>query len=139
MNVSPYLILDGTCEAAFAFYAKTLGAKIVTTKKFRDVPEACEGIPESALDRTMHVALQIGDTVLMGSDSHPMFPYEGIKGASVSVSVDDAAEAERVFAALAKGGNVQMPMGETFWSVRFGMCVDQFGVPWMVNCDKPPA
>jgi len=74
--------------------------------------------------------------VLMGSDNHPAQPYEGVKGCSVSLSVDSIKEAERIFAALSDGGQVTMPLAQTFWAVRFGMLVDRFGVPWMINCEK---
>ena len=72
----------------------------------------------------------------MGCDAHPEMPYDGIKGCDVAVHVGAADEAERLFAALSEGGTVQMPIGETFWCVRFGMLTDRFGVPWMINCEK---
>jgi PhnB protein len=72
----------------------------------------------------------------MGCDAHPDVPYDGIRGCDVAVQVETPAEAERLFAALAEGGAVQMPIGETFWSARFGMLTDRFGVPWMINCEK---
>ena len=83
----------------------------------------------------MHARLAVGDEVLMGSDSPPGQQYEVIKGISVALNVNDPAEAERVFNALAENGTIQMPIQSTFWAARFGMLTDQFGVPWMVNCE----
>ena len=81
----------------------------------------------------MHVRLQKGEAVLMASDNHPDHPYDGLKGCSVALSVDEVEEADRIFKELAKGGTVVMPMQETFWAKRFGMLTDRFGVPWMIN------
>ena len=139
MKTNPYLILDGTAEAAFTLYAKVLRGKIVALSRFGDVPEACEGIPESAYDKVMHVCLQLGDDFLMASDSHPAYPYEGIKGSAVSINLKDAAEVDRLFGELSKDGSVQMPPGETHWAQRFAMCTDRFGVAWMFNCDRQAA
>ena len=86
----------------------------------------------------MHASLSVGDEVLMGSDAPPD-RFEASKGISVSLNVKTPAEAERVFAALSDQGQVQMPLQQTFWAARFGMLVDQFGVPWMVNCEAPAA
>lgn len=77
--------------------------------------------------------MEIGDSLLMGSDATPHSPYTGVKGASVAINVEEPAEADRVFAALAEGGTVQMPPDETFWAKRFGMVQDRFGVPWLIN------
>ena len=84
----------------------------------------------------MHARLVVGDKVLMGSDAPPEH-YEGPKGFSVSLTINDLADAERIFHALAENGTVRMPLQETFWAVRFGMLVDRFGIPWMVNCERP--
>lgn len=84
----------------------------------------------------MHARLIVGNQVLMGGDSYPGQPYEGIKGCSVAVQVDTPEEAERVFGGLAENGTVTMPLQQTGWAIRFGMLTDQFGVPWMVNCEK---
>jgi PhnB protein len=135
MKMNPYLNFDGQCEAAFKFYADVLGGEIVAKFTFGETP-ACEHVPADFRDRMMHVHLVAGDVVLMGSDGIPDHPCEGVKGFSVALQVDKAAEAERIFHALAENGTVQMPIQETFWSDRFGMLVDRFGVPWMVNCTK---
>lgn len=132
MRLNPYLVFDGNCEEAFGFYASVLRAKIAQLNRFANTP-GCEDMPASHRDKVMHVRLEAGGQVLMGSDNHPAFPYEGVKGCSIALAVDDVAEAERIFAELAQGGSVTMPMQETFWAKRFGMLTDRFGVPWMVN------
>ena len=135
MNVNPYLILNGDCEAAFTFYAQATGGELGPMMRF-DGMEGCGDIPAEYGQKIMHTHVMFGQTVLMGSDNHPAQPYEGVKGCSVSLSVDSIKEAERVFAALSDGGQVTMPLAQTFWAVRFGMLVDRFGVPWMINCEK---
>jgi len=136
MRWNPYLTFDGKCEAAFKFYEKALGGKIIAMFPFGDTP-GCGDVPAEFRNRIMHARLAVGDQALMGSDAMPQHPYEGVKGCSVAIQVTDPAEAERVFAALSQGGQVTMPIQQTFWAVRFGMLVDQFGVPWMVNCEQP--
>lgn len=135
MQLASYLIFNGKAEAAFKFYAQCLRGKIAMMMRFG---EALGGEQTSAETRDwlMHVRLEIGDQVLMASDCPPDRPYEGIKGCSVSIAVDTKAEGERIFNALKEGGTVQMPYEKTFWAARFGMLVDQFGVPWMINCEK---
>ncbi len=135
MKWNPYLAFDGRCKEAFAFYQKCLGGKVVAVIGYGDTP-AKEHMPASTGARIMHARLVLGDQILMGCDAHPEMPYDGIRRCDVAVQVDTPDEAERLFAALAEGGTVQMPVGETFWSVRFGMLTDRFGVPWMINCEK---
>ncbi len=135
MNVNPYLIFDGDCEAALAFYAQATGGTLGPMMRFGQT-EGCGDMPASHRDRIMHSSVTFGQTVLMASDNHPDPPYHGVDGCSVALAVDSVAEAERVFAALAEGGQVTMPLAATFWAARFGMLVDRFGVPWMVNCEK---
>lgn len=135
MELNPYLSFDGRCEAAFKFYEKALGGKIVAMISYADTPMK-EQTPAELQKQIVHARLVVGDKVLMGGDAPPG-RYEAAKGISVILGVDQPAEAERVFAALAAGGAVQMPIEETFWARRFGMLTDQFGVPWMVNCEKP--
>ena len=134
MNVNPYLILDGNCEAAFTFYAQATGGELGPLMRFGETP-GCDDMPASHKDKIMHTHVMFGQTVLMGSDNHPAHPYDGVKGCSVSLSVDSIADAERIFAALSEGGQVTMALDQTFWAVRFGMLVDKFGVPWMVSCE----
>ncbi|UVJ41833.1 VOC family protein [Pseudomonas sp. LS1212] len=135
MQINPYLIFNGDCEAAFKFYEQCLRGKIEAMMRFGETP-AGDHVPKDCHDKIIHTRLEVGDQVLMGSDTTPAHPYKGISGCSVSLNVDSIAEAERVFAALADKGSVQMPLEKTFWAARFGMLTDRFGVPWMVNCEK---
>ncbi|MFZ0425485.1 MAG: VOC family protein [Xanthobacteraceae bacterium] len=136
MQMNPYLGFDGKCEAAFKFYEKVFGGKIVMMMKYGDSPMAGKTPPELK-DNVMHARITVADdVVLMGSDAPPQM-YEPMKGMSVSVSIDKPDDADRIFAALAENGTVRMPIQETFWAQRFGMLTDQFGTPWMINCERP--
>lgn len=136
MQMNPYLGFNGQCETAFKFYEKVFGGKIVMMMKYGDSPMADKTPPE-VKDKIMHARITVGDEVLlMGSDAPPQM-YEPMTGMSVAVSIDKPADADRIFAALAEGGTVRMPIQETFWAQRFGMLTDQFGTPWMVNCERP--
>jgi PhnB protein len=134
MQVQVYLFFAGRCEEAVEFYKKTLGAEVMMLMRFKDSPEPPQAgmIPPGSDDKVMHTSLRIGDTIVMASDGRcegaPSF-----QGFSLSLTVADEAEAERVFAALAEGGQVQMPLSKTFWSLRFGMLSDRFGVGWMIS------
>jgi PhnB protein len=134
MQLNPYLMFNGQCEAAFKFYAQVLDGQIVMMLNHRDSPVAGETAPEW-LDKILHARLQVGDMVLMGSDSPPQY-QERPQGFSVSLGIDTPDEAERIFNALAENGTVRMPLQQTFWAARFGMLVDQFGIPWMINCEQ---
>jgi len=134
MQLNPYLTFNGKCEAAFKFYEQCLRGKIEIMMTHGDSPMA-QQVPSEWRNKIIHTRLTVGDNVLMGSDAPPE-RYEEMKGFSVSLSVDDPAEAERIFNALVANGTVRMPLQKTFWAVRFGMLVDQFGVPWMVNCEQ---
>lgn len=133
MQLNPYLMFNGQCEAAFKFYAQVLGGKIELMATYGNSPMA-KGTPPELQDKIMHACLSVGDKKLMGSDSMEC-PVEPA-GYHVSLSVEDPAEAERIFNALAENGKVQMPIQQTFWSVRFGMVVNSFGIPWIVNCEQ---
>ena len=136
MKLNPYLIFDGRCREAFQFYEKALGGTILAMMPFGETP-ACEHVPKDHHDRIMHASLEVAGQRLMGSDNTPPHPYEGIKGCSVALNVPRPEEAERLFAALgADATTIIMPMQETFWSPRFGMLVDRFGVPWIINCER---
>jgi len=142
MKLNNYLTFQGQAEAAFRFYETCLGGKIVALMRFGDDVgdddgPGCVQMPVKAGDGLMHVRLLVGDQVLMGSDCPPGMPYEGIKGCSVSLQVDSVDEGQRLFDALGEGGMVQVPYAPTFWADGFGMLVDRFGVPWMINCEKP--
>ena len=135
MKFVSYLMFDDQCEPAFQFYARCLGGRIDALTRFADMPDG-EGdkMPPAYRQRVLHAQLSVGDQRLMGSDSPPQYPFEGYKGFGVTLDIDTPAEAERVFEALAEGGKITMPFGETFWAERFGMLEDRFGVPWMINC-----
>jgi PhnB protein len=135
MRINPYLAFNGQCEAAMDFYAKCLGGAVAFKMRYGESPMAGQTPPELR-DRIMHARLMVGDAVLMASDAPPD-RYEAAKGITVTLSIDDADEAARVFRALADGGTVTMPFTETFWARGFGMLVDRFGIPWMINCEKP--
>jgi PhnB protein len=134
MQLSPYLFFNGQCEAAFKFYEKVLGARIDGMLTHAGTP-AEQHVPAEWRDKVLHARLIVGEAVLMGSDAPPDH-YEKPQGFSVSVQLKDPAEAERIFHALAENGTVRMPFQKTFWSPGFGMCVDQFDIPWMVNCEQ---
>jgi PhnB protein len=134
MQLNPYLNFNGQCEAAFKFYEQCLGGKIVSMFTYEGTPMA-DQVPPAWRNKIIHATLMVGDKVLMGSDAPPE-RYEKPKGSSVFVAVKDPAEAERIFNALAKNGTVSMPLQQTFWAQRFGMLVDQFGIPWMINCEQ---
>ena len=133
MKLSPYLSFNDECEVAFKFYEQCLDGKIDAMMTYGDSPMA-EQTPPEKLDKIMHASITVGDTVMMGSDAPPNY-FEKPQGFSVSLVLTDPDEAERVFNALAENGTVQMPIQETFWAARFGMLVDRFGTPWMINCD----
>jgi PhnB protein len=135
MQLNPYLFFTGQCEAAFKFYAQCLGGKITAMLPHAGTP-AAEHTPPEWQDKIMHARMEVGDYVLMASDAPPGH-QEQPQGFSVSLGIEAPAEAERVFHALAEGGTVRMPIQETFWAARFGMLVDKFGIPWMINCEKP--
>lgn len=132
MNLNAYLFFDGTCEAAFTFYAQCLGGEVQALLRYADSPE---GPPPAEMDRDriMHGCIRIGEQVLMGTDCSNGEPYAGIRGCSLTLTVDSVEQAERLFTALGEGGQVQKPLAQTFWAERFGVVVDRFGVSWMIN------
>jgi PhnB protein len=132
MQVNPYLHYNGNCEEAFRFYEKAIGAKIEVMMYVEGSP-AAEQMPPEMAKKVLHARLTIDGEVVMASDAPPAH-FEKPQGISVALQIEDAAEGAKVFAALSDGGEIRMPFGATFWSKGFGMCVDKFGVPWMVNC-----
>jgi PhnB protein len=133
MDVNPYLNFNGNCEEAFRFYEKHLGGKIESIHTFAGSPMENQ-LPPEARNKVMHIRMTVGKTVLMGSDA-PGGRYQSPQGFSVSLNLTDAAEAEKVYAALTANGKVLMEIQQTFWAKRFAMFTDQFGVPWMINCE----
>jgi PhnB protein len=133
MQVQSYLFFDGRCEEAIEFYKSKLGAKVELLMRFKDSPEPAQPgmVPPGAENKVMHSCIRIGDTAVMASDGRCM-GKPSFQGFSLSLTPPDVAEAERLFAALGDGGQVQMPLTKTFFSPRFGMVADRFGVSWMV-------
>lgn len=137
-TVNPYLNFNGDCETAFAHYREVFGGDYVIFMRFREMPPD-DNLPirDDEQDRVMHVSLPIGEhAVLMGSDtSASMGEVNFGNHISISVDADSEADADRLFAGLADGGQIVMPMEKTFWNAYFGMCTDRFGVQWMVGYD----
>ncbi|SRR5690606_4841180 len=133
MYVQTYLFFDGRCEEAIEFYREALGAEVTMLMRFRESPDSCSSgeLPPGAEDKVLHASFRIGETVVMASDGHcqgrPSF-----QGFSLAITAKDTSEAERLFRALSEGGEVQMPLGPTFFSPSFGMVADRFGVGWMI-------
>ncbi len=132
--IQPYLFFNGTCEAAVEFYRKALGAEVEMMMRFKESPEPPQPgmVPPGFENKIMHASFRVGGTTLMASDgcSAEKANFEGF---SLSLSVANEAEADRAFAALADGGQVKMPLAKTFWSPRFGMVEDRFGIGWMIT------
>ena len=133
MNVEPYLFFEGRCEEAVEFYRRALGAEVTALMRYKDSPEPPPPgkVPPGSDNKVMHANFRIGDTAIMASDGlcsgKPNF-----QGFSLTINAASDTEAEQLFAALSDGGKVQMPMSKTFFSSRFGMVADRFGVPWMI-------
>lgn len=134
MQFNAYLNFSGNCEEAFKFYAQCFNGKIEAMIPHEGTPAAAH-VPPEWRSKILHARLLIGDAVLMGSDAPPQH-YRQPAGFSVNIGVNSVAEAERLFHSLAENGKVQMPLQETFWAARFGMLVDRFGIPWMINCEQ---
>jgi PhnB protein len=140
MLVQPYLFFEGRCEEALDFYRRALGAEVTMLMRFKEAPEQPPpgAVPPGSENKVMHAAFRIGETTVMASDGHCQ-QKASFQGFSLSISVDDEATADRLFAALADGGQVRMPLGKTFFSPKFGMVADRFGVGWMVIVVPPGA
>jgi PhnB protein len=135
MKFNVYLHFKGDCAEAFAFYAKVLDQPTPSHFSYGESPMAGQTPPDMK-DKVMHTRITVGDQTIMGSDTPPQM-YAPMGGFTVNIGVDTPEEAERIFAALSEGAEVTMAMQETFWAKRYGMLKDKFGVPWMVNCEKP--
>ena len=130
MQVQPYLFYEGRCEEALAFYRGALGAEVTMLMRFKESPDPGMVAPGTG-DKVMHASFRIGETTVLASDGRCQGPAS-FQGFALSLTVPNEAEAERLFGALGDGGQVQMPMTKTFFSPRFGMVADRFGVSWMV-------
>jgi PhnB protein len=139
MQMTTYLSFNGDCEAAFKFYEQVLGAQLGALFRYAGSPMESQA-PAGWSDKIMHGSLTLGGQTLMGADISPD-QYEQPKGVSLSLQIQSTTEAEQIFKALANDGKVVMPLAKTFWAERFGMVVDRFGIPWLINCDgrdQPP-
>jgi len=137
--VQPYLFFGGRCEEALEFYRNAIGAQVELLMRHKDSPEASPPgmLPPGFEDKVMHASFRVGETLLMASDG--CGPGGTFSGFSLSITLPTAGEAERVFAQLSEGGEVQMPLNKTFWSPCFGMLTDRFGIGWMVTVPGQPA
>ena len=136
MLMQPYVFFDGRCEEAIDFYKKAIGAKTEMLMRWRDCPDKSAVTPQNA-DKVMHACVEVGDMKLLASDGR----CEGkpdFKGFALTLSAKTEAEADKLFTALSNGGQVQMPLTKTFFSPKFGMCADKFGVGWMVMVESAP-
>lgn len=134
IRVNSHLNFDGQCEKAFRFYEKCLGGKIMFMMTWGESPMSKEVSPDWA-KKVIHLSFTVGSQNLSGADAPPGH-YEKPQGFSVALDVTEVVEADSIFKALSENGSVQMPIQETFWAKRFGMVIDQFGIPWMINCGK---
>ena len=133
MQVNPYLSFNGECEAAFKLYERVLGGQLGDMFRYAGTPMA-HHVSTDWQDTVMHGSVTVGGQVLMGGDVAPD-RYQAPAGFSLSIQIKDATEAERIFRELSQGGKALMPLEKTFWAERFGMVIDRFGIPWMINCE----
>ncbi len=139
VTVNPYLNILGNTEEAFNFYKSVFGGEFVMIQRFKETPEA-DKLPAEDQDKIMHIGLPLGNgTVLMGTDALESMGHTVTMGTNFSLSIgaDSKEEAEKIFNGLAEGGEIEMPMQDTFWGAYFGMTADKFGIKWMVNYDYP--
>jgi PhnB protein len=136
MKIEPYLTFYGRCEEALTFYQEKLGAEVVLKMRFDEAPQdVAQTAPEHA-KKIMHASLKIGSSILMASDGDMSKPAAHA-GFSISIQTEDVAAGEKAFNGLAEGGSIRMPWGPTFWALGFGLVTDKFGIPWMVNVERP--
>jgi PhnB protein len=139
MQVQPYLFFDGRAEEAAEFYRKAIGAEVTMLLRFKECPEPAQpgAMPQGSEEKVMHMSLQIGQSMVLASDGQCQ-GKPNFQGFGLTLSAADEAEADRLFAALGDGGEVRMPMAKTFFSPRFGMVADRFGVTWMIITEGRP-
>jgi PhnB protein len=138
MHVEPYLFFEGCCEEALEFYRRAIGAEIQSVQRFGDSPEssAAGHLPPGSENKVMHAMFRVGDTTVLASDGRSRGSSQ-FQGFALSITVADASEADRLFLGLSAGGTIVMPLTETFYSPRFGMVTDRFGVLWMIYLPRP--
>ncbi len=137
VRLNPYLVMNGNGKEAVAFYAKALQATVITVSTFGEMPaDPNHPMPDEVKDRVMHALLKVGETDLMFSDTFPGMPYQTGNNVNVTFVTDSADRAKEVFDALAEGGQVTMPLQQTFWSPAYGQVVDKFGVPWQISTEN---
>jgi PhnB protein len=134
MQLSPYLAFNGTCEAALNFYKDIFNGEIVEFMRFGDSPME---ISDDAKNRVMHATLNFGSNSFMASDSMPGQDAPDCSNITMSLGTNDLEATNKTFAALSEGGQINMPLEDTFWGARFGMLTDKFGINWMINCELP--
>ena len=138
MNIQPYLYFDGRSQEAIDFYKDAIGAKVEMVMHFKDAPKEMQSqIKPGTQDKIMHACIKVGDTPVFLSDGH-CNGSATFSGVTLTINADSDAEADKLFAALGKGGQVQMPLSETFFATRFGMLADKFGVGWMILKARNP-
>jgi PhnB protein len=137
MSVNPYLGFNGNCEEAFNLYAKVLKGKVLAMIRVGETPMA-EHSPADRKNKIVHARIEVDGSVLMGGDAPPEY-YKPMSGSTVNINAKTPEEADRIWAELSAGGQVQMAIGETFWAKRFGTFTDKYGTAWMINCEKPMA
>ncbi len=135
MQLYPYLTFDGQCEAAFRFYEECLHGRTIFMMTYENTPMDLQAPPDWR-KKISHATLALAEFMVYGADALPG-QYQKPQGFALQFNLSDPVEAERIFNALAKNGTVQMPLQETFWALRFGVLVDQFGILWHINCEKP--
>lgn len=133
MQMTPYLSFKGDCEAAFRFYEQCLGGQLGPIFRYAGT-SLVDTVPAGWQDKVMHGSVTLGDQMLMGADVAPD-RYEQPAGISLSLQIGSTADAERIFHEVARDGRVVMPLEKTFWAALFGMLVDRFGIPWLINCE----
>ncbi|HYU53668.1 MAG TPA: glyoxalase/bleomycin resistance/extradiol dioxygenase family protein [Gemmatimonadaceae bacterium] len=133
LQMNPYLNFKGDCEAAFKFYERCLAGQLGTLFRYGGTPLA-DQVPADWSDKIMHGSVRVGDQVIMGGDVAPDL-YEEPQGFAMSLHIKRTTDAERIFHELASGGRVMMSLEKTFWTAGFGMVVDRFGIPWLINCE----
>ncbi|WP_159566499.1 VOC family protein [Budvicia diplopodorum] len=133
MELQPYLFFDGNCEEALEFYQRSIGAKVTMMMRYKESPDkSSDPVPAEWQNKIMHANVVIGDSQFMASDGQCDYSHPGFHGFSLSLNIQDKAEAERLFNSLASGGKINMPFQRTFWSKGFGMLTDRYGIGWMV-------